>query len=293
MKVTVFTPTYNRAHLIDRLYMSLANQTCKDFEWVVVDDGSTDDTEAYFSDLRNKENGFSIIYEKQKNGGKHRAINKGVKIARGELFFIVDSDDYLAETAVEKLIKWSDSLDSSRRWAGISGAKGSEKGGCVGGNGGKGEYIDARNIERDKYNLDGDKAEAYFTEVLRHYPFPEFDGENFVSEEVVWNAIAIDGYYIRWFKDIIYFCEYLDGGLTKSGNAKYKNNPQGTLYWAQCQMAVYPNNPKRRLRAIDRYYEAMKDSKKTKEIAKELGVSTFVCRLSYFVAKLKRFLIRG
>ena len=98
--VTIFTSTFNRCHLLGRLYKSLQNQTCKDFEWIVIDDGSTDKTESFVKSLLTESNPFQITYIKKENGGKHRAINDGVKIAKGRLFFIVDSDDYLTEIVV-------------------------------------------------------------------------------------------------------------------------------------------------------------------------------------------------
>ena len=90
---TVFTPAYNRKELLYRLYESLVEQTSKDFEWVIIDDGSTDGTDDMIASI--KEDSFSIIYKKVENGGKHRAINRGLDIAEGEVFAIVDSDDYL------------------------------------------------------------------------------------------------------------------------------------------------------------------------------------------------------
>ena len=167
--VTVFTPTYNRAYIIDKLYKSLLAQTDKNFEWVVVDDGSTDNTEKYFKEILEQNSPFSITYVRQSNGGKHRAINRGVQLARGELFFIVDSDDYLLEDAIEKLIQWCNGLDNSKKWAGVSGAKGYSSERCVGGVFDGAQYIDAKNSQRSKYNLYGDKAEAYFTEILKKY----------------------------------------------------------------------------------------------------------------------------
>ena len=122
--ITVFTPTYNRMDLIEKLYQSLLQQTKKNFEWLVVDDGSTDDTEKYFGKISSKPQPFPIRYIKQENGGKHRAINKGVKSASGDLFFIVDSDDYLTENAIDKINQWISTLDGSHKWAGISGLKG-------------------------------------------------------------------------------------------------------------------------------------------------------------------------
>ena len=101
MLTTIFTPTYNRRQLIDNLYQSLLAQSNKSFEWLVVDDGSTDDSEEYFSKLLSKPQPFTIRYIKQENGGKHRAINRGVQNANGELFFIVDSDDTLLPNTIE------------------------------------------------------------------------------------------------------------------------------------------------------------------------------------------------
>ena len=170
--ITIFTSTYNRCNLIDNLYQSLLAQTATNFEWLVVDDGSTDDTENFFSELLIKSHPFPIRYIKQENGGKHRAINRGVQIAKGELFFIVDSDDTLLSNSIEKINQWAATLDGSRKWAGISGLKGYATNKVVGQQA-SANFIDAKNTERYKYHLEGDKAEVYFTDVLKKYPFPE------------------------------------------------------------------------------------------------------------------------
>ena len=269
--ITIFTPTYNRKDLIERLYQSLLSQTQKNFEWLVVDDGSTDDTEKYFSQLLSQQQQFSIHYIKQKNGGKHRAINKGVQKASGELFFIVDSDDYLTENAIEKINQWAVTLDDSHKWAGISGLKGYSKKNIVGQHN-TALYVDAKNSERRKKHLEGDKAEIYFTSILKQYPFPEILGENFISEEIVWNAIARDGYYIRWFNEVIYICNYLEGGLTKD-YSKDKNNPQGRLLWAKGQLETFPHSWRDRFLAIGIYRHAVSKTKSISQTAKELGVS--------------------
>ena len=180
--ITIFTPTYNRRQLIDTLYHSLLKQTQKNFEWLVVDDGSTDGTENYFSELLTQTHPFPIRYIKQENGGKHRAINCGIKNATGDLFFIVDSDDYLLPNAIEKINQWTSSLDNSHKWCGIAGLRGFSKEKVIGQHPSV-DYVDAKNTERSKFQLDGDKAEIYFKEVLKQYPFPEIPGENFISEE--------------------------------------------------------------------------------------------------------------
>lgn len=274
MLITIFTPTYNRRQLIERLYQSLLSQTQKNFEWLVIDDGSTDNTENYFTDLLAKQQPFPTRYIKQENGGKHRAINKGVQNANGELFFIVDSDDYLTEDAIEKINNWIGSLDGSKKWAGVSGLRGFSKNKNVGQRNNRHHFVDAQNCERRKYHLLGDKAEVYFTNVLRQYPFPEIPGENFISEEIVWNAIARDGYYIRWFNEIIYICSYLEGGLTKD-NSKDKNNPQGRLLWAKGQLETFPDSWRDRLLAIGIYRHATCNTESLHQTAKKLNVSTF------------------
>ena len=104
-KITVFTPSYNRAYILPQLYNSLVGQTSGDFEWVVVDDGSTDNTSELLSQWE-KSTSFTIKWQTQPNQGKHIAINTGVLMASGELFFIVDSDDYLTNDAIEKVIRF-------------------------------------------------------------------------------------------------------------------------------------------------------------------------------------------
>lgn len=270
--ITIFTPTYNRRNLIERLYQSLLVQTVTNFEWLVIDDGSTDDTEKFFANLLSTEHPFPIRYIKQNNGGKHRAINNGVNNALGKLFFIVDSDDYLTPNAIEKINQWTETLDDSRKWAGISGLRGFSKNKVVGQQNKKSRFVDAKNSERRKYKLLGDKAEIYFTDVLKKYPFPEIPGENFISEEIVWNTIARDGYYLRWFNEIIYICSYLEGGLTKD-NTKDERNPQGRLLWAKGQLEAFPNSWRDRFLAIGIYRHAVCKTESIHQTAKKLGVS--------------------
>ena len=271
--ITIFTPTYNRRLLMESLYQSLLAQTEKNFEWLVVDDGSTDDTKKYFSELLSQTQPFPIRYTKQNNGGKHRAINCGVKKANGDFFFIVDSDDTLLAQAVEKVNQWISTLDDSHKWCGVAGLRGFTNNKVIGDSPSL-KFIDAKNTERRKHHLEGDKAEVYVTEVLKKHPFPEIPGENFISEEIVWNAIARDGYYLRWFNEIIYICTYLENGLTKD-NTKDEQNPQGRLLWAKGQLESFPNDWRERYRAIAIYYNAVYKKKKIKEIADDLGVSIF------------------
>lgn len=223
--ITVFTPTFNRAYTLETLYKSLVLQNNKNFEWLIVDDGSTDNTENLIKEIK-KTAPFSIRYLKTTNGGKHRAINKGVKIAKGFLFFIVDSDDFLTNDAIDKLFCWEKTIKYKDNYAGVSGNKGDLNKRLLGETF-SGTYIDATNLERNENNILGDKAEAYYTEILKNFPFPEIPGENFITEDIVWNQIAAFGLKIRWFNDVIYIVEQRDDGLIAQGKMRFANNPIG------------------------------------------------------------------
>lgn len=223
--MTILTPTYNRGYILGKAFESLCRQNDTDFEWVIVDDGSTDNTESLVKQWMKEQLPFTLRYYKQENGGKHRALNRGIKEAKYDYILILDSDDYLTDDAVLKVHSWIKTIEGRDDFAGVSGLRGwISKEGHIGGNGDGREYIDAKNNERRKHNLTGDKAEVYKTEILRKYPFPEFYGEKFLSEHVVWDTIAKEGYKLRWFNDVIYKCEYLDDGLTKSTSYKLQLN---------------------------------------------------------------------
>lgn len=254
--ITVFTPTFNRAYTLETLYKSLVLQNNKNFEWLIVDDGSTDNTENLIKEIKKKAP-FSIRYLKTTNGGKHRAINKGVKIAKGFLFFIVDSDDFLTNDAIEKLFLWDKSLDKKEKYAGISGNRGDNSGELLGTTF-VGKYLDATNIERNKYNILGDKAEAYYTNILKKFPFPEVSGELFMTEDIVWDRIAITGLKIRWFNDIIYISEHRSDGLIAQGNLRYANSPIGYAMYVLQKEEIFQIKGIEKLYSGFYYYESVK-----------------------------------
>lgn len=241
IRISVFTPAYNRGYIIEKLYSTLSNQTFKNFEWIVINDGSTDHTHDLMQKIISQEHFFSIRYLYKQNGGKHRAINDGVKLAKGKLFFIVDSDDYLTEDALEKIDKWEKTIPIENNYAGVAGLR-SDFTGKIIGEYPMGEkyskYIDSTNLDRKKNKLKGDKAEAYYTSILKRYPFPEISDEKFLTEAVVWNKIASDGYLIRWFNEIIYKCEYLEDGLTRNSDTLFKSSPNGWRYYYNQQSKI-------------------------------------------------------
>ncbi len=231
IKVTVFTPTYNRAYILEELYKSLTEQTSFAFEWLVVDDGSWDNTGTLIESWMRTEARFPIRYYRKENGGKHRAINYGLQYARGTYLFIVDSDDRLPPDAVETICAQMVSLpaDMIDKYAGICNCRGYSSSQIMGTTF-EGDFVDCTVLQRTEYGITGDKAEVFFTEVMRKYPFPEYPGENFISECAVWDKMAADGYLLRFYNVITYLCEYRDDGLTNQGMELYYRNPFGYGY---------------------------------------------------------------
>ena len=232
MTITVFTPTYNRAYILPKLYESLKNQTCKDFEWLIVDDGSTDETENVVRPWLS-EVSFPIRYIKQVNGGKHRAINRGVKEAKGDLFFIVDSDDSLSNEAIQRVINQYTPIKKDMSFGGVCGLRAYHNGERIGGECDFG-ILDCTSLDfRFKYHMKGDMAEVIRTSVFKEFPFPEVEGEKFCPEALVFNRIATK-YKLRYFYEKVYLCEYLEDGLTASIVKIRMKSPQtSSMYYSE------------------------------------------------------------
>lgn len=233
-RITVFTPTFNRAHLIERMYRSLQRQTFRDFEWLIVDDGSTDESYELFQRWQRDDNDFPIRYKKQKNGGKCRAINHGLKFVNGELFINVDSDDYLTDDALEKIHSWVEGLPEKGNFCGVVGNLGTSQTESPN-KPINAPYRDASLLERyndySDHPVDGERAFVFFSDIRKRYKYPEFKGEKFLTPAVTWNRMANDGYKVRVFNDIICVYEFQKDGLTLSGNKRFLDNPQGHGLW--------------------------------------------------------------
>lgn len=234
--ITVFTPTYNRAYILSNLYESLKRQSFHNFEWLIIDDGSTDNTEELVESWKNQLDFFSIRYYKQENGGKCRAINHALDLAQGELFFTVDSDDYLTDDALEKVNKWFGEIAGNESIAGIVANRGytpfKTVNYCFAEEHLDKSLLDMYSFARDgKKVFDGERAFVFYTEFHKKYKYPEFAGENFMTEAVAWNRMANDGFLMRFYNDVIWVFEYKEDGLTKAGNALFLKNPQGYGLW--------------------------------------------------------------
>ena len=238
VEITVFTPTYNRAYIINRLYESLQRQEIHNFEWLVVDDGSVDETEELFRTWMNNESKFPIRYYKKKNGGKCRAINFALDLAKGKLFFVVDSDDYLTDDALKKIIAWEKSLPKDEKYCGVAGNLGMSSN-FTPNTLFETDYYDGTLLDRYR-NIDGERALAFFTEIHKKYRYPEYSGEKFMTEAVIYNRMANDGYKMRFYNDIVWIYEYRSDGLTKAGNSLFLNNPRGYGLWLK-EKALFMN----------------------------------------------------
>ena len=213
MLITVFTPTYNRASFLPNIFECLCKQTFHGFEWIVVDDGSTDSTKEVMKKIVAEHHTFPVKYIYKANGGKHTAINIGAREADGELFFILDSDDSLPIDSLETIANYYYQIQNYPNFGGVSGIDGFTNGDVLG-SGLPSPIIDASTIDiRYKYKVKGDMAEVFRTEVMREFPFPEISGEKFCPEALVWNRIA-KKYKLRFFNKIIYLAEYQNDGLT-------------------------------------------------------------------------------
>lgn len=226
--VTILTPTYNRAHQLINLYHSLCMQRDKRFVWCVVDDGSTDNTEKTIKEvIQNSQ--FPITFIKKENGGKHTALNEGIKISETPLVFIVDSDDTLVPDAVETIAKHFETYEKDEEICGFSFLRAFPDGKTNGSVFAKDEwratYIDARVNSND---MSSDKAEVYKTKCLREFPFPVYENENFLGEDVVWLRMARK-YKTVHINKAIYVGEYQSDGLTRNRRFHNLSSPNGCV----------------------------------------------------------------
>ena len=229
--ITVFTPTFNRAYCLPDVYNSLLKQTNKEFMWLIVDDGSTDNTKDLVSSwiIDNK---ISIEYHYQENAGKMAAHNLGAQICKTELFMCLDSDDSLVPKAIEEIYNCWNKYHSERKdLLGIIAPR---------------QYVDhSGNITfipqiptgltyttgQNLYNngFRGDTAMIFITEILRKYPFPIQEGEKFISEISAYDQM--DEYYVMKTLNIpLMNCEYQDDGYSKNLLRINVQNPKGVIF---------------------------------------------------------------
>jgi glycosyltransferase involved in cell wall biosynthesis len=229
-KFTVFTATYNRAHTLGRLYKSLKSQTFRDFEWLIVDDGSMDKTSEVVEEWL-KENIINIRYIYQKNSGKHIAFNKGVEVAKGKLFLNLDSDDYCVENALETFnYHWDNiPIHQKEEFSGVT-CLCQDENGVVLGNTFSSDIIDSNALEiRYKLKAKGEKWGFHKTDVLKKFPFPEISNSSYCPESIVWSSIS-KIYKTRFINEPLrVYCKGEDQ-LTQNLSSLKKHTP-GFVLW--------------------------------------------------------------
>lgn len=240
MNLTILTPAYNRAKELMDLFESLKAQSNQDFIWLIIDDGSQDNTENVINEIKNENNGFVINYFKKNNGGKHTALNYGFTKIDTKYCLIVDSDDILKPMAVDFFIrKWAEvkndeiaaiSCLCENKQGDIIGDKFFEHGMCV-------SHL---NLVYE-YGVHGDKMQCYRTDVLQEYNFPVFIGETFLTEAVVWNRIGLR-YKKICFNESLLIAEYHENGLTKNVSLLHKKNLLGSALY-HYEISMYDTLP--------------------------------------------------
>lgn len=229
-KITIHTATYNRAYILGQAYESLKKQTNKNFEWIITDDGSTDETENLVRQWMKQDNGFEMIYNPLPHVGIPRALNSGVQLSRTPWFMMLDSDDYLQPETVDKVVNWLEEIKELPDFAGVGFGKCQPDGSYM-----KDQkpaidpergYVDATHIERKKYNLNMDLCEVHRTSLFKKFPFQYWETEKYAPEQLNYNEIALDGKKLRWHPDKLYVCDYLPDGQTRDDKI-VKHNPMG------------------------------------------------------------------
>lgn len=235
--LTVLTPTYNRCHTLPRLFKSLCAQRQFDFEWLVVDDGSTDNTEQWLTSCQLQDVPFPVRSIAQVNGGKHAALNAGVQAAQGEWVFIVDSDDLLTEDAVESVVNaLATALTLSKDVVGVCFRRVDLSGRPIGVPFMKeGEPVLGTPTAMGRM-VGGDLAYVFRRETMAEFPFPIIPREKFVPELYVWNLISDQGSIWFHLDRAIYLCEYLSDGYTQNFPKQLKLHSGGFLLFYAAQI---------------------------------------------------------
>lgn len=240
--LTVFTPAYNRAKTLIRTYKSLKRQSCKEFVWLIVDDGSEDNTGKMVKEWQREENGFRIEYIYQENGGMHTAHNTAYKNIHTELNICIDSDDCLAEDAVRKIKDiWLKIKD--KNYAGIIGLDADFDGRIIGDRF-PGELKETTLTGYYAAGGSGDKKLVYRTDIVKKYPeYPVFPDEKYVGLNYKYLLIDQD-YKLFVMNEVLCNVEYQPDGSSKTMLKQYRKNPKGFAFLRRVYMK-YPTSRKR------------------------------------------------
>ena len=240
--LTIFTPAYNRAHTLPRTYESLLLQDCKDFVWLIVDDGSSDNTAELVRGWQKNDNGFDIRYIYKENGGMHTAHNTAYENIDTELNVCIDSDDCMAKGAVGKILtKWNEVKGLG--YAGLIGLDADLEGNLIGAGFPEG-MTETTLMGYYAAGGSGDKKLVYRTDVINRYPpYPVFEGERYVALAYKYRLIDQD-YKLAVIDEVLCNVEYQADGHSTGMWKEYVRSPKGFAFWRKVCMQ-YPESKKR------------------------------------------------
>ena len=293
-KITIFTPTYNRAYCLHKCYESMKRQTCKDFVWLIIDDGSTDGTKEIVQEWMKEDNGFAIRYIYKENGGMHTAYNTAYENIDTELSMNVDSDDWLTDTAVEDVLSFWEQ-NKREDVGGIYALDCHENGSIIGtsfpddlaefsGWGYKTVFYTA-NGKKKRYHNSGDKKFIGVTEKIKKYPpIPVFEGERYHSLYYKQHLIERD-HTILIFNKPVCCVEYMADGSSNNMYFQYVRNPKGFCSERRFVMEYAPTLKLRLEAAVhyvaesilskDRHFVKSSTNKPATVLAIPLGVALY------------------
>lgn len=225
MFITVLSPAYNKGKTIRRLYESLLCQTSYNFEWIVINDGSTDNTDDIVKEFDTTL--FPIRYVNKGNEGLGATFNLGASIAKGDLLFRVDPDDFLKQDAIESIEQKWHLIENRNDICALVFLSVYENEKLVGYHPFKEDTISDFFEYREVFNAKGDRAEVVKTYVLKDNPYPVFPGERICIEGLMWATIA-DKYKAYYINRPIYYREYNEESITAMGDRMYWRSPTGT-----------------------------------------------------------------
>jgi glycosyltransferase involved in cell wall biosynthesis len=236
MRFTVLTATFNRAHTLEATYQSLCAQTFRDFEWMVVDDGSTDGTRELVASWKPA---FPIRYTWKPNRGKHTAINFGVDQAAGEFIAIVDSDDRLVPHALDCLDSHWRRIPDPERFSNLVGLCCADDGSVFGGRLSQ-DCVDVFRLRDALRQIgSGDRWGIIRADVLKQFPYPELKNERFVLEGLVWNRI-LKKYAARFINEPLLIAGYAPNGLGRQGDLRFSSPKGAAVYHIELALSDVP-----------------------------------------------------
>jgi glycosyltransferase involved in cell wall biosynthesis len=229
-KITIFTPTYNRAYCLKQCYESLVQQTNQDFMWLIIDDGSTDDTEVLIQKWIS-DNKISIQYHYQENQGMHSGHNAAYKIIDTELNVCIDSDDFMPDSAVEDIINCWTAIENKTGLAGIIGLDAYNSKQIIGQKIPKNLNETTLEDLHNKYKVSGDKKLVLRTDIVKKFePFyPIFPEERFVPLGTLYLLIDKE-YQLKCLNKVLCIVEYMEDGSSRNIIKQYRRHPRGFQY---------------------------------------------------------------